>query len=143
MNSWPPFMNRRLSGLPSCRPFMARIGWLGAGVWAAWSPYVSFMKTPSLPCIGEACLSGLPSELHLPVLPTSKHVNRTTGTHRMDGIGNLCILALSSPPASVTIHYDSQWATHMVTGKFKAKRHKALVRPAKKIHHALMQHVKI
>ena len=49
------------------------------------------------------------------------------------------MLALRSPPDNITFHYDSQWAANMVTGKFKAKRHKALVHTAKKLYHALGQ----
>ena len=51
----------------------------------------------------------------------------------------LFVLALRNPPDNITFHYDSQWAANMVTGKFKAKRHKALVHTAKKLYHALGQ----
>ena len=51
----------------------------------------------------------------------------------------LFALALRNPPDNITFHYDSQWAANMVTGKFKAKRHKALVHTAKTIYHALGQ----
>ena len=46
-------------------------------------------------------------------------------------------LGQSHIPASITFYYDSQWAASMVTGKFKAKRNKALVSQAKKIYEHL------
>ncbi|OLQ01223.1 Ribonuclease H [Symbiodinium microadriaticum] len=55
----------------------------------------------------------------------------------------LFALALRNPPDNITFHYDSQWAANMVTGKFKAKRHKAPVHTAKKIYHALGQRTHI
>ena len=55
----------------------------------------------------------------------------------------LFALDLRNPPDNITFHYDSQWAANMVTGKFKAKRHKALVQTAKKIYHALGQRTHI
>ena len=46
-------------------------------------------------------------------------------------------LGQGQAPDSVTFCYDSQWAASMVTGKFKAKRNKALVSQAKKIYEHL------
>ena len=48
-----------------------------------------------------------------------------------------------SLPRELVFCYDSQWAANMVTGKFKAKRNKALVAQAKLIYKYLQRHTKI
>ena len=46
-------------------------------------------------------------------------------------------------PEQITFCYDSQWAAHMVTGKFRAKRNRALVSQAKKVYSCLQRRTKI
>ena len=51
----------------------------------------------------------------------------------------LYLLGLSQLPAKVEFCYDNKWAADMTRGRFKPKRHKALVYTAKQVFNALTQ----
>ena len=79
---------------------------------------------------------------------TSHYLGATVGSNNTGELtawmeAALYELGQAQCPQHITFCYDSQWAAHMVTGKFRAKRNKALVAQAKKIYSALQARTQV